>query len=932
MSRHVSPWKARRRRAVARLLIVTLTAYPLLPYADTLSDLGRAGQADGRAMIEAFNAVPPQYDGGQIALPTLKDGTFRHDAGAGITIDELFPGTSTSGAEPLTAFFPDAGIPDVDTLESVSADGNDMDTLGKQFQAALYDDARSAAPSTTGSAYQVMMGMANRTPPDMRNDPFLSASRDVYANVDALSAEFGDCTSHTTFNEVSQSAHLPDYKTCERVVDKSLSCEVRHDYDAGVIRHFSGPYNIQPLDADSTNVWIGSIGDDYLNGSCTIHEQVTEFQVINPAAITRVTLNYAKWDDYIQILIGKAGSEQLVWAGPDGNFPPETSGPCELGTSWEQNPAIDLTGPFLSAVAANDVVRFKIRVSVTGAGEGYARLQIDYDPAKVVMEDSWTPQDCIDAVKAAEDGFADSTVSCTSLPPSNSGTGCVTINDVQVCEGSLQPSPFPTISPLCETVAVAVDYDFYKGSFCYTDASGEEVCAESGTGPTDTCVGYEADPRCGFISQSCVQGAEAADGTCYLFEEVWDCGEDVAIPAAESRTSFDCAGPVRCMGEECITVERTQSDTFAATSAQLNAAQFMAQDMNCVAADGTRDVTCEVFGGESLECKKAVGGVQDCCDVPTGTSPATYIAAMLEVVQLDSSLMALDDGTAIKGTYQTLRDPVVNTVSKVTKPFTSYTENISGSVTEFFEPMTTFVDNLKKKISDAIADTLNKMLGQTAADMGAEAAAGAGAEAGSEAMAQQAGQAVVQNAAAAFSVVMAAYTAYVVAVMAVQMIYRCEKEEFELAAKKDTKSCTYVGSYCADESLGVCLEKKEAYCCFNSPLSRIINTQLRPQLSRPFGDPESPDCDGIPMTQVGSIDWSQVDLTEWTALLSAYDLLPQAQSISADSLTGPGSALNAVDGPRSDAVERAQRRVEGLDIDTARREAAKNSVIDASGG
>ena len=199
-------------------------------------------------------------------------------------------------------------------------------------------------------------------------------------------------------------------------------------------------------------------------------------------------------------------------------------------------------------------------------------------------------------------------------------------------------------------------------------------------------------------------------------------------------------------------------------------------------------------------------------------------------------------------------------------------------------------------------------------------------------MAQQAGQAVVQNAAAAFSVVMAAYTAYVVAVMAVQMIYRCEKEEFELAAKKDTKSCTYVGSYCADELLGVCLEKKEAYCCFNSPLSRIINTQLRPQLSRPFGDPESPDCDGIPMTQVGSIDWSQVDLTEWTALLSAYDLLPQAQSISADSLTGPGSALNAVDGPRSDAVERAQRRVEGLDIDTARREAAKNSVIDASGG
>ncbi|MDV5555431.1 conjugal transfer protein TraN [Enterobacter hormaechei] len=41
-------------------------------------------------------------------------------------------------------------------------------------------------------------------------------------------------------------------------------------------------------------------------------------------------------------------------------------------------------------------------------------------------------------------------------------------------------------------------------------------------------------------------------------------------------------------------------------------------------------------------------------------------------------------------------------------------------------------------------------------------------------------------------------------------------------AKRALKNCTYVGSYCKSKVLGACIEKEKAYCCFNSPLSRII--------------------------------------------------------------------------------------------------------------
>ncbi|MDF5446992.1 conjugal transfer protein TraN, partial [Vibrio parahaemolyticus] len=96
--------------------------------------------------------------------------------------------------------------------------------------------------------------------------------------------------------------------------------------------------------------------------------------------------------------------------------------------------------------------------------------------------------------------------------------------------------------------------------------------------------------------------------------------------------------------------------------------------------------------------------------------------------------------------------------------------------------------------------------------------------------------------------------------------YKCEEEEFTMNAKRALKNCTYVGSYCKSKVLGACIEKREAYCCFNSPLSRIIQEQVRPQLGQNFGDPKNPQCEGIPLDKIAEIDWSKINLDEWLGI------------------------------------------------------------------
>lgn len=84
----------------------------------------------------------------------------------------------------------------------------------------------------------------------------------------------------------------------------------------------------------------------------------------------------------------------------------------------------------------------------------------------------------------------------------------------------------------------------------------------------------------------------------------------------------------------------------------------------------------------------------------------------------------------------------------------------------------------------------------------------------------------------------------------------CSGEERELAEWRMKKRCVFVGTYCAEKLLGVCIRKKSSFCCFGTKLAKLLNDQGRRQLGIGFGDAEAPDY------ELSRIDMSRMNLSE----------------------------------------------------------------------
>lgn len=162
---------------------------------------------------------------------------------------------------------------------------------------------------------------------------------------------------------------------CTDVADCGCACAAAVDPGTSLISVLGGYSHVEACGPGCADLWVGRIGDNYWSGWCSIFEESTSISVLVPAAIRSAVLERAQWDDYMRVIL----NDVQVWSGPDGNFPPETGGDCELDTSWDTNPGVDLTDRF----TVGGEIRFLIRVSVAGEGEGYARIRILYDPVVV---------------------------------------------------------------------------------------------------------------------------------------------------------------------------------------------------------------------------------------------------------------------------------------------------------------------------------------------------------------------------------------------------------------------------------------------------------------------------------------------------------------------------------------------------------------------
>lgn len=98
----------------------------------------------------------------------------------------------------------------------------------------------------------------------------------------------------------------------------------------------------------------------------------------------------------------------------------------------------------------------------------------------------------------------------------------------------------------------------------------------------------------------------------------------------------------------------------------------------------------------------------------------------------------------------------------------------------------------------------------------------------------------------------------------------CDDPNKVTVMRKNQGLCHYVDDYCSDSFLGVCLARRNTYCCYNSRLARILHEKARSpdltgvvQLNKPWGSGENPDCSGFTPEQMQTLNFANLDLSEF---------------------------------------------------------------------
>ncbi len=90
----------------------------------------------------------------------------------------------------------------------------------------------------------------------------------------------------------------------------------------------------------------------------------------------------------------------------------------------------------------------------------------------------------------------------------------------------------------------------------------------------------------------------------------------------------------------------------------------------------------------------------------------------------------------------------------------------------------------------------------------------------------------------------------------------CDEKEQALAERRAQHLCHRVGTHCTDRLLGMCLSKETSFCCFGSRFARILQEQGRSQLQLGWGSAESPECRGLNIEEISSLNLSQMNFSE----------------------------------------------------------------------
>lgn len=528
----------------------------------------------------------------------------------------------------------------------------------------------------------------------------------------------------------------------------------------------------------------------------------------------------------------------------------------------------------------------------------------------------WEGEQCLNIAALHDAGIINVSASCTTPP---NGSGCVFVDTVWICPSSpwaasLTPTPFPTqVGPLCG--AIQVSGITFSNSNCWTDASGDYHCV--GDPGLNTCDTYVNNPSWGIESSQCIPGAvDPNTGECLLYGETYLGGYGSA--GAATATAISCPGPMDCADGSCITRPQELNENFGQASTALNSTFQAAMDHEC---DIANPDTCTIFRGDGYSCHRTgftdYGIIEvDCCDQAMSVSLQDYLQmgkfiyeqeATQEMIYQMGSWAETQLGVPapeavfdyLKGSWTDFTTAVQNTdlYKTVMEPISSFVDSIAAKTSSTgITSIQTGVTNTLAAVQSAVMNYIGEVLrsfGPIGEALVGTAAGSAGSSSSGligETQVDAAGEVTTtfNPVANVFQTVMAAYMVYQLVVLALNLLDGCEAEEFEFNTRRELGSCIVVPGYdCVAEGPDpfvcpvwpcptTCYRDKMRGCCFASPLAKIINEQAALQgVGSPGFTSEGEECGGLSVTELGSLDWSLMDLDEWTEMLATTDQIPE---------------------------------------------------------
>ena len=403
---------------------------------------------------------------------------------------------------------------------------------------------------------------------------------------------------------------------------------------------------------------------------------------------------------------------------------------------------------------------------------------------------------------------------------------------------------------------------------CKTDASGTVVCLSNAIVKPkwsvvvpQTCWQYSYPYSCQaedtndcasqpwWNSNTCQQVGSACQsktsetGACSSYLLTYSCQTSAAVKG----TTLSCNGTTFNTSSFTPSPIKNQNFGKAATAAEI--ARQIQTYSQCDQASGT--CATALFAGIGEHCTKGYFGLKNCCKATGGAQSNS--AAMSIGVQLSSKVVMYAGEKAVDAASPYVFDAMY-----------------SGG--EFTAGLAQSALSLSSVTGTAVASDIGPSVIAGGTSLGAGGISAMGFTYGATGSAAASGgmlggDLILSGSAAGGDLLLfnpyafAAAVAIAIATKYIQQLLACTDAEKQLGMHMGANLSVYTGETCSNKIpiLNICLEYTDTYCSFNSVLAKLINRQGGSQIGR---NPQ--DCSGLTIADIGKLDFTKIDLTEFT--------------------------------------------------------------------